>query len=54
MMDAYQLCSQAGEVDVVQVVDPNYTVVAKMAKKYLPAVKALNGMHEKMKATLQK
>jgi acetamidase/formamidase len=49
MMDAYQLCSQAGEIDVVQVVDPNYTVVAKMAKKYLPAVKALNGMHEKMK-----
>ena len=35
MMDAYQLCSQVGEVDVVQVVDPNYTVVAKIAKKYL-------------------
>jgi amidase len=35
MMDAYQLCSQVGEVDVVQVVDPNYTVVAKLAKKYL-------------------
>jgi acetamidase/formamidase len=49
MMDAYQLCSQAGEADVVQVVDPNYTVVAKMAKKYLPAVKALKGMHDSMK-----
>ncbi|MCI0706285.1 MAG: acetamidase/formamidase family protein [Ignavibacteriae bacterium] len=36
MMDAYQLCSQVGEVDVAQVVDPNYTVVAKIAKKYLP------------------
>jgi amidase len=36
-MDAYQLASQVGEVDVVQVVDPNYTVVAKIAKKYLPA-----------------
>lgn len=49
MMDAYQLCSQAGEVDVVQVVDPNYTVVAKIAKKYLPAVKPLQGMHDKLK-----
>ncbi len=28
MMDAYQLCSQVGEADVAQVVDPNYTVVA--------------------------
>ena len=35
MMDAYQLCSQVGEVDVVQVVDPNYTVVAKIPKKYV-------------------
>ena len=49
MMDAYQLCSQAGEADVVQVVDPNYTVVAKIAKKYLPAVKPLKGMHDSMK-----
>lgn len=53
MMDAYQLCSQAGEVDVAQVVDPNYTVVAKIAKKYLPAVKPFKGMHEKMKAQSQ-
>lgn len=50
MMDAYQLCSQAGEVDVVQVVDPNYTVVAKIPKKYLPAVKAFGGMHDKLKS----
>lgn len=48
-MDAYQLCSQVGEVDVVQVVDTNYTVVAKIPKKYLPAVQAFGGMHQKMK-----
>jgi amidase len=50
MLDAYQLCSQVGEVDVVQVVDPNYTVVAKIAKKYLPAVQAFGGIHSKMKS----
>jgi acetamidase/formamidase len=49
MMDAYQLCSQVGEVDVAQVVDPNYTVVAKIAKKYLPTGKAFGGKHEMMK-----
>lgn len=51
MMDAYQICSQAGIVDVAQVVDPNYTVVAKIAKKYLPPGKAFGGIHERMKQT---
>jgi acetamidase/formamidase len=50
MMDAYQLCSQVGEADVVQVVDPNYTVVAKIHKKWLPSVKPMGGMHRKMKS----
>ena len=50
-MDAYQLCSQVGEVDIVQVVDPNYTVVAKISKKYLPSTDALGGMHKKMKSS---
>src|SRR5687767_8848491 len=35
-MDAYQIASQAGEVRVANVVDPNYTVVAKFPKKHLP------------------
>ena len=48
VMDAYQLCSQVGEVDVAQVVDPNYTVVAKVNKKYLPPVPVMGGMHGKM------
>lgn len=36
-MDAYQIASQAGVVRVANVVDPNYTVVAKFPKKLLPA-----------------
>ncbi len=48
-MDAYQLCSQVGEVDVAQVVDPNYTVVAKIQKKYLPPGKVYGGIHDKLK-----
>jgi acetamidase/formamidase len=35
-MEAYQIASQAGVVRVANVVDPNYTVIAKFPKKYLP------------------
>lgn len=35
-MEAFQLASQLGEVRVANVVDPNYTVVAKFPKKSLP------------------
>lgn len=35
-MEAYQVASQAGVVRVANVVDPNYTVVAKFPKKLLP------------------
>lgn len=34
--DAYQLLGQLAESTVANVVDPNYTVVAKFPKKYLP------------------
>ena len=50
-MDAYQLCSQIGEVDLVQMVDPNYTAVAKIAKTYLPNIQPFGGMHDKLKST---
>jgi acetamidase/formamidase len=36
-MDAYQIASQAGVVRVANVVDPNYTVVAKFPKRVLPS-----------------
>jgi amidase len=35
-MEAFQLASQLGEVRVANVVDPNYTVVAKFPKRFLP------------------
>jgi amidase len=35
-MDAYQIASQAGTVRVANVVDPNYTVIAKFPKSLLP------------------
>jgi amidase len=35
-MEAYQIASQAGVVRVANIVDPNYTVVAKFPKRYLP------------------
>lgn len=34
-MDAYTLLGQAGESTVANIVDPNYTVVAKIRKRYL-------------------
>jgi amidase len=40
MMDAYQLLSQVGKAQVSQAVDPNYTVLARFPKKYLPAGKS--------------
>jgi acetamidase/formamidase len=35
-MEAYQIASQAGVVRVANVVDPNYTVIAKFPKRLLP------------------
>jgi acetamidase/formamidase len=35
-MEAYQVVSQAGHSRIANVVDPNYTVVAKFPKKFLP------------------
>ena len=35
-MEAYQIASQAGVVRVANVVDPNYTVIAKFPKSLLP------------------
>jgi amidase len=34
--EALQVFSQVGEAQVANVVDPNYTVIAKFPKKYLP------------------
>ena len=46
-LDAYQLLSQVSETKVTQLVDPNYTVIAKVAKKFLPPRKAGPTPHER-------
>jgi len=40
-MDAYELLSEVGEIHLNEMVDPNYVIVAKINKKYLPAVKSM-------------
>jgi acetamidase/formamidase len=36
-MEALQITSQLGVVRVANIVDPNYTVIAKFPKRHLPA-----------------
>jgi len=49
VMDAYQLVAQTARTPVANVVDTNYTVVAKLAKKYLPGVEAMAGVHSHLR-----
>jgi acetamidase/formamidase len=50
LMDAYQLVSQAARSRIANVVDPNYTIVAKMPKRYLPAdVSWMSGIHGRLR-----
>ncbi len=48
-LDAYQLLTQAAEAPIANVVDPNYTVVTKMRKAYLPSGEAYGGAHTRLK-----
>ncbi|HYO37029.1 MAG TPA: acetamidase/formamidase family protein [Geodermatophilus sp.] len=50
-LDALQLVSQAGLAPAGNVVDTNYTMVAKLAKRYLPGAVAADGVHERLRAT---
>jgi acetamidase/formamidase len=47
VLDAYQLVTQAGETPIANVVDPNYTVVAKIRKEYLPGLAVYGGVHHR-------
>jgi acetamidase/formamidase len=38
-LDAYELLSKVGEIHLNEMVDPNYVIVAKVKKKFLPAAK---------------
>jgi acetamidase/formamidase len=49
ILDAYQLVSQAGEAPVGNVCDPNYTMVAKVAKAYLPGAVVYDGIHARLR-----
>jgi amidase len=37
-LDAYELLSKVGEIHLNEMVDPNYVIVAKVKKKFLPAL----------------
>ncbi|HZE41315.1 MAG TPA: acetamidase/formamidase family protein [Stackebrandtia sp.] len=49
-LDAYQLLGQAGRAPVANVVDPNYTMVAAIDKRYLAGATAYAGVHERLRA----
>jgi acetamidase/formamidase len=48
-LDAYQLVSQATESPIANVCDPNYTVLAKIRKAYLPRHDAYAGAHTRLR-----
>jgi amidase len=52
-LDAYQLISQAGEAPVGNVCDPNYTLLAKVDKRYLGSATAYDGVHDRLRAAAQ-
>jgi acetamidase/formamidase len=51
VMDTYQLVTQASRSPIANVCDANYTIVAKMPKRYLPRdVAWMGGMHERLRS----
>jgi acetamidase/formamidase len=50
VMDAYQLVSQGVEAPLANVVDVNYTSIAKMPKRYLPSGPVMDDTHAKLRA----
>ena len=51
IMDTYQLVTQASRSPIANVCDANYTIVAKMPKRYLPERAAwMGGVHERLSA----
>jgi len=49
VLDAYQLVSQAVEAPLANVVDTNYTSVAKLAKRWLPEREVFDGAHRRLR-----
>lgn len=48
-LDAYQLLTQISETPIANVCDPNYTVVAKAPKRYLPSQEPYGGIRTRLK-----
>jgi acetamidase/formamidase len=53
-LDAYQLVSQAGLAPAGNVVDTNYTMLAKLPKAVLPGVSAYDGVHDRLRETARR
>ena len=50
LSDAYQLISQIATSRIANVVDPNYTIVAKVPKRYLPRdIGWMGGVHDRLR-----
>ncbi len=49
MLDAYQLLSQAVESPLANVVDTNYTSVAKVRKEWVPTDEVMRGTHQRLR-----
>ena len=49
VLDGYQLVSQAVEAPLANVVDTNYTSVAKIRKEWLPAGTPFDGVHNRLR-----
>jgi hypothetical protein len=50
-MDTYQLVTQASRSPIANVCDANYTIVAKMPKRYLPTgVDWMHATHHRLRA----
>jgi amidase len=50
-LDAYQLVSQTGLAPAGNVVDTNYTMVAKLPKSLLGRRAAYDGVHARLRST---
>jgi acetamidase/formamidase len=48
-LDAYQLVTQGAQTPVANVVDPNYSIVCKMRKRWLPSASVYAGAHGRLK-----
>ena len=49
VLDAYQLVTQGSRSPIANVCDANYTIVAKIPKRYLPDVDWMGGTHRRLR-----